>query len=70
MVHFYGRDALNQTAMVTFYDIFNKILSSTFGNNTVEIRWTNYTAHPSQTPGAPYLYYVLLSCHYSMLWCF
>ena len=47
---FYGRDLVNVTTLDAIRAGLQAVFSS-FGDSSVQIVYTNYTQHPSQTPG-------------------
>ena len=53
LVCLYGAGVLNSTTMQTTYNSVNAVLRSLAGSDGVVMQWTNFVAHPSQTPGAP-----------------
>jgi len=59
-ITFMGADILNREVQEAVYRSMVMVDTSITGSNVILTRWTSYTAHPSQTPGAvqtiPYSY--------------
>ena len=51
-LQFYGEDCLNRTAMKIIIKNWEIVMGSLFPADPVLLHWTDFVAHPSQTPGA------------------